>query len=63
MSRTPGSGWGAGPLLYQVCAHCGRKKALYDPIPGAEYFDPFRCTYCKKRFDSDLLKRTIYPSP
>ena len=32
MSRTPGSGWGAGPLLYQICPKCGKKKAIFKYI-------------------------------
>lgn len=60
MARTPGSGWGAGPLLYQICPKCGRKKCLYKPVFGTYGHEPFRCTFCKKRSDSDTLIRTIY---
>lgn len=67
MSRTKGSGWGAGPLLYQVCPGCGKKKCIYDPIDGAEWHKPFRCTICKdefgnsNRFDSTRLIKKKYP--
>ena len=60
MSRTPGSGWGGGVMLYQKCKLCGRKKVLYDPIPCATYHEPFRCTYCKERFDSKELIKLRY---
>lgn len=66
--RTKGSGWGGGTMLYQLCPLCGKKKVLYDPIIGAEYYKPFRCTakYCedeyghKNRFYSDTLLRLSY---
>ena len=29
MSRTKGSGWGGGPILYQRCPLCEKKKAMY----------------------------------
>jgi len=57
MARTKGSGWGAGPLLYQLCPKCSKKKAYYD---GSNYhycIAPFKCTWCKERFYSDTLKR------
>lgn len=59
MSRTEGSGWGAGPMLYQVCPSCGKKKCIYDPVHGASHYMPFRCLakYCKKRNYSDTLVR------
>lgn len=68
MSRTKGSGWGGGIMLYQVCPICGKKKALYDPIHGATHYKPFKCTAksCKdefgrkNRFDSDTLLRMSY---
>ena len=60
MSRTKGSGWGAGPMLYQLCICCGKKKAVYDIIPMAEWHKPFRCLSCKERFDSDILVRKKY---
>lgn len=68
MARTKGSGWGAGPMLYQVCPGCGKKKCYYDPIEGAEHYKPFRCISkdCadenghKKRYDSDTLIRKKY---
>ena len=59
MARTEGSGWGGGTLLYQVCPHCGKKKAIYDwhsEIPV------FKCTACKKRFNSETLLRKKYQS-
>jgi len=62
MSRTKGSGWGAGPILYQICPNCGKKKCYYDPIPYTSHPHPFRCTYCKQRFDSDNLIRKTYKS-
>ena len=60
--RTEGSGWGGGPLLYQLCPKCGKKKAYYSPIPTVEWYTPFKCTskQCKKekfRFASDTLVR------
>ena len=56
MTRTKGSGWGGGVLLYQIHRGCGKKKAIYDPIPGSDLY-PFRCIKCKRRFwDSFLLK-------
>jgi hypothetical protein len=58
MSRTKGSGWGGGIMLYQSCPKCGKKKALYDPLP---YSSSFKCTYCKERFMSDTLIKSIYP--
>jgi hypothetical protein len=63
MARTPGSGWGAGPILWQICQCCGKKKAYYDPIedPASRWYKPFRCTLCKERFDSDTLIRKSYP--
>lgn len=59
MSRTPGSGWGAGPMLYQICPVCGKKKCIYDPITQAEHYKPFRCLakLCKERSHSDTLVR------
>ena len=61
MSRTKGSGWGGGVMIYQVCPLCGKKKVLYVPISKAP--NHFKCTWCKKRFDSDTLLRTTYPIP
>lgn len=67
MARTPGSGWGAGPILWQICPECGKKKCYYDPIrdESAKHYKPFRCTSCKdkfgkpNRFDSEtLIKKT-----
>lgn len=56
MSRTKGSGWGAGTLLYQLHRGCGKKKAIYDPIPDTG-INPFKCLYCRRRFwDSSLLR-------
>ena len=52
MSRTKGSGWGAGPLYYQKCPFCGKKKAIYNPLGNCS---PFKCTSCKRRFHSTLL--------
>lgn len=62
MSRTKGSGWGAGPILYQTCPQCLKRKAFYDPIPGEYTGHKFRCTYCKERFSSDILIRMTYRS-
>lgn len=61
MARTPGSGWGGGPLLYQKCPHCGKKKCIYDPIHGAEWHLPFRCISCKERNYDDTLLRRAHP--
>lgn len=65
MARTKGSGWGGGPLLYQICPGCGQKKCYYDPIPNAEYYKPFRCLSKKcrptnARYDSDTLIRKTH---
>jgi predicted nucleic acid-binding Zn ribbon protein len=57
MSRTKGSGWGGGIMLYQICPECGRKKVLYDPLP---YSDSFKCTACKIRFTSNSLINKTY---
>lgn len=56
MARTPGSGWGAGPLLYQICPKCGKKKCYY-------YYslNSFKCTSCKEWSDSNTLIRSKYP--
>ncbi|HEY5590637.1 MAG TPA: hypothetical protein VIK55_06425, partial [Paludibacter sp.] len=60
MSRTKGSGWGGGVLLYQKCPICQKKKALYDPLPQNI---SFKCTSCKARFyDESLICRT-HPEP
>ena len=58
MSRTKGSGWGAGALLWQKCSSCGKKRALYE-----WNLHKFRCTACKKYFydETGLLIRDIYP--
>lgn len=61
MARTKGSGWGGGPILYQACNCCGKKKAYFDPLndPSISHWKPFRCTSCKERFDSNvLIKKT-----
>lgn len=62
MSRTEGSGWGGGAMFYQKCALCTKKKALYSPIVMAEHHKPFKCTWCKDRFESDTLLRIKYVS-
>jgi len=62
MSRTKGSGWGSGTLLYQICPYCIKKKAIYDPgAHGQVSGCVFRCTYCKKRFSSDTLIKSHHP--
>lgn len=53
MARTKGSGWGGGPLLYQKCPHCDKKKVYYDPVDGI--IPSFKCTGCKERFNSSTL--------
>jgi len=56
MSRTPGSGWGGGVILYQKCPKCNKKKAMYDK--GPLDIPPFRCTWCKETFYSkDLIRQ------
>ena len=56
MARTPGSGWGAGPLLYQVCPKCKKKKCYYyHPL------HTFKCTACNEWVDSNDLIRRKYP--
>lgn len=57
MSRTKGSGWGGGPILYQRCPHCGKKRVMYDPVSE---LPPFKCTACKRRFYSDSLIHRKY---
>jgi hypothetical protein len=59
MSRTKGSGWGGGVLLYQICPLCGKKKAIYDYW---SHGNPFKCLSCKERFSSDDLIRLKYVS-
>jgi hypothetical protein len=59
MSRTKGSGWGGGPLLYQIHEKCGKKKAYYDPFPHIGH--DFKCTYCKERFYSNKLIKSTHP--
>jgi len=39
MSRTKGSGWGGGVMLYQICPKCDKKKVLYDPLPYTNSFN------------------------
>jgi len=58
MSRTKGSGWGQGAMLWQMCPICGKKKALYNWALGK-----FKCTSCKEYFDDEtgLLIRSTYP--
>jgi len=58
MSRTKGSGWGGGPMYYQICPKCSKKKVLYDPI-GYD-IPPFKCTWCKERFHSNDLLTITY---
>ena len=57
MSRTKGSGWGGGVMLYQRCPDCAKKKALFKPL---EYLPPFYCTACGIRFYSETLIRRTY---
>ena len=57
MARTKGSGWGGGTLLYQKCPHCDKKKVYYNPITN---IPSFKCTWCKKRFDSSMLIRHTF---
>lgn len=55
MSRTAGSGWGGGVLLYQKCPYCGKKKCFFDWIDG--FVLPFYCCACKKRnYDKNLIR-------
>lgn len=58
MSRTKGSGWGGGVMLYQICPYCGKKKVLYQPCRD---IPPFHCTACKTDFWSDTLITKTYP--
>ncbi len=57
MSRTKGSGWGGGVILYQLCPECNKKKALFR---GDSFGSAFYCTYCKVHFDSDILIRKTF---
>ena len=54
MSRTKGSGWGGGPMLYQKCPICGKKKALY-----IYNIEKYQCTSCRQFFhdETGLLER------
>jgi transposase-like protein len=52
MSRTEGSGWGGGVILYQICPHCNKKKVMYDPF---RFLPSFKCVSCRERFDSETL--------
>lgn len=56
--RTPGSGWGGGPILYQFCPKCGKKKAYFKPMEGID--QPFKCTSCRERFYSNTLIRQTH---
>lgn len=58
MARTPGSGWGAGPIKWQVHDKCGKKKAYYDWQDWT--IEKWYCTACKERFFSDTLAREKY---
>ena len=62
MVRTKGSGWGAGTILYQLCPKCGKKKAIFDPLVGQAWYNPFRCISCKEHFNADNLLRFKYIS-
>ena len=57
MSRTKGSGWGGGTILYQVCPKCTRKKAMFI---GYGFGSHFKCTSCKEYFNSNELIHKIY---
>lgn len=60
MARTEGSGWGAGPLLWQPCPECAKKKVLYRY--GAGFIDSyFWCYVCKKEVKSETLIRKTHP--
>jgi len=52
MSRTKGSGWGGGIILYQVCPKCDKKKAMFI---GYSCGSSFKCTSCREYFNSDKL--------
>lgn len=58
MSRTKGSGWGAGPILYQKCPKCEKKKAYFDPVDYGGH--SFKCTWCGHLFYSDTHLRFKY---
>ncbi len=60
MARTKGSGWGGGVLLYQLCPFCNKKKVIYDSI-GA-LMSQFKCTSCRRLFDSVTLIKKKYLS-
>jgi hypothetical protein len=57
MSRTKGSGWGGGIILYQIGPECGKKKAMY---VGGNEGSPFKCTPCKEYFNSNILIRKTF---
>ena len=57
MSRTKGSGWGGAPINWQICPLCGKKKCYYNPI---QYVSSFKCTSCKERFNSSILKNETF---
>ena len=54
MARTKGSGWGGGTIFYQKCPKCGRKKAMYDPMPP-QLPNSYKCTWCKERFTGNQI--------
>jgi DNA-directed RNA polymerase subunit RPC12/RpoP len=55
MARTPGSGWGAGPITRHYCCNCGKKGAYHDYMDSSTGLPQYRCMYCKARMDLDLL--------
>jgi hypothetical protein len=62
MSRTRGSGWGGGVILYQICPKCGQKKVYYNPLLISGFNLDFKCTNgkCRERFaDGELLRITF----
>lgn len=59
MARTPGSGWGGGIILYQVCPHCKKKKMYYKQSPIVGSGQHFYCTSCKEWDKGEgLIKQT-----
>lgn len=63
MSRTEGSGWGGGVLLYQICPYCGQKKAYFNNSTVSS-LPRFKCTntMCRKMFNSTILIHKTYKS-
>lgn len=59
MPKVPG--WGGGRLFWQRCPRCGKKKALFYPLPTEP--KPFKCVsaMCRgQRFESETLEKKTF---